>query len=75
MTIHLKLMTLTGRFETQLEIELATMAEVRETVRQHIAQSGYTNLKEIDDADSIRFTARTPGGRGGRNVAYADLYY
>jgi hypothetical protein len=72
--LHLILMTLSGKFEKLIEFELETMAEVRATVEQHAASGGYTNVKPVEDVDSIRFTARTPGGRGGRNIAYVDFY-
>lgn len=36
----------------------------------HATSGGYTGVKTVDDeTDGLRWTARTPGGRPGRNVA------
>jgi len=43
-------------------------------VTEYATAAGYSRIAEVLDADfSIRYTARTPGGRGGRNVAFADF--
>ena len=35
--------------------------------------AGFTNVKSVADDDySVRFTATTPGGRSGRNVAFME---
>ena len=73
-TITVKLMTLTGKFTTHSIIKCADMAEARQKIEAHAASGGYTNVKQLFDADSYRYTAKTPGGRRGRNIAYIDLY-
>jgi hypothetical protein len=72
MTVTVRLMTLSGKFTVLREVECADMAAALTTVQAHAATGGYTNVKPIDNIDSIRYTARTPGGRGGRNIAYLD---
>jgi hypothetical protein len=42
-------------------------------VKLHAELAGFTNVKLVDDDDeSLRWTATTPGGRAGRNVAFGD---
>lgn len=75
MAITVRLMTLQGRFELQLEVECENFEAVRATVESHAQSGGYRNVKRVDDGDgTLRFTATTPGGRGGRNIAYVDLF-
>jgi hypothetical protein len=55
-------------------VEVSTTSEAKTVVEKHIENSGYTNLKTVDDEDySLRFTATTPNGRPGRNVAALDF--
>ena len=70
--VHVQFATLAGKFAIARRESFPTMEAARAAVEQHIAGSGYGNLKEVADVDSIRFTATTPGGRGGRNVAFLD---
>jgi len=49
-----------------------TRAAALAGVKAYAENAGYSNVKEVcDDEDDgmIRYTARTPGGRNGRNVA------
>lgn len=70
----LRLYSLDGEFKTIQTIEVGTICEARELVEKHIDGSGYTNLKTVDDADfGMRYTATTPNGRSGRNVAAIDF--
>lgn len=72
--MHLDLYTLTGEFRVERTVVVATATEARAIIEKHLEGSGYTNLKMADcDGYSTRYTARTPGGRGGRNVANLDL--
>lgn len=52
----------------------ASEAEALVAVRAYAEAGGYTNVRVADDAgdDGVRFVARTPGGRSGRNVAQGD---
>lgn len=70
----LRLYSLDENFRIIKTIEVGTICEAREIVEKHINGSGYKNLKTVDDADdSMRYTATTPNGRAGRNVAAIDF--
>lgn len=70
----LRLYSLDGNFKIVSTVEISTEMEARTIVEKHIAGSGYWNLKVVDDEDySLRFTATTPAGRAGRNVAALDF--
>lgn len=70
----LRLYSLDENFRVIQTIEVGTICEAREIVEKHINGSGYKNLKTVDDADySMRYTATTPNGRNGRNVAAIDF--
>lgn len=76
--ITVKFYTLSGKFDFLREQTFATMQEVHAAVQAHAASGGFTNVKELaeDCGCALRFTARTPGGRGGRggrNIAYVDF--
>lgn len=73
--VLVKFMSLTGKFQTVREESFASFALALAAVKAHAESGGYTNVAEVTDDDpcSIRYTARTPGGRGGRNVAFADF--
>jgi hypothetical protein len=75
MALRVQLMTLEGGFNVASTVVCETMDQAMDAVQMHIAAQGFTNLKRVDDMDSIRFTARTPGGRNGRNVAFADFEF
>jgi hypothetical protein len=61
-------------FRVISNVEVSTTSEAKTVVEKHIENSGYTNLKTVDDEDySLRFTATTPNGRPGRNVAALDF--
>lgn len=67
----LRLFSLEGNFITIQKIEVQTFDEAKAIVAKHIEGSGYRNLQYVDDEDgyTTRFTATTPNGRPGRNVA------
>lgn len=69
----LQLMTLTGKFRLEREIQVADSKDALAAAIAHATSGGYTNVKPVQDVDSIRYTARTPGGRGGRNVAFLNF--
>lgn len=74
--IHLRLMALSGKFTCVAEITCPDAAAALAAVVEHANSGGYSHVqKVIDDNseyDGFRYTARTPGGRGGRNVAFAQ---
>lgn len=73
--IHIRFMTVSGKFETAKTAQFSTVAEATAAVEAYAAEHHFTNVKKADEdlGISFRFTARTPGGRGGRNIAYMDF--
>lgn len=69
----LRLMTTTGAFKTVFTHEVDTVTEARALVEAHAAANNMTNVKYEGDIDNARFTATTPGGRRGRNIAFLDF--
>jgi hypothetical protein len=70
-----KFATLQGSFAV-LPAEFETRSAALAAVKAYAEAAGYTNVREVEDAEdpcSFRYTARTPGGRGGRNVAFAEF--
>lgn len=75
MVFLVRLMSLSGPFRVVREERLSSLAEVKAAVESHAIAGGYSKVKLAEDweeCDGYRFTATTPGGRAGRNVAYAD---
>lgn len=73
--LHLKLCTLTGPFKVIHETaqECESSAAALAIVQAHALAGGFTNVQEVqEDVVSVRYTAKTPGGRSGRNIAFAD---
>jgi hypothetical protein len=72
--MRVRFMTLAGKFAVASEATFADAKVATAAIEAHAASGGYTNVKAVDDGDygSIRYTARTPGGRGGRNIAFVD---
>jgi hypothetical protein len=72
--VNVQFASLSGKFKTIRRETFATSALALAAVKQHAEGSGYANVQVVDDCGdgSIRYTARTPGGRGGRNVAFGD---
>lgn len=64
-----------SKFRTIRTEEYADQKTAFAAVLAHATEAGYTNVRELSDDDgwSIRYTATTPNGRHGRNVASADL--
>lgn len=70
----LRLYSLDTEFCIVSTVEVSSEFEAKTIVEQHIKDSGYTNVRMVDDEDySLRFTATTPNGRNGRNVASLDF--
>jgi hypothetical protein len=69
-----KFATLSGPFAVlPAEFRYESRSAALAAVKAFAEAAGYTNVREVADADSFRYTARTPGGRSGRNVAFADF--
>ena len=69
-----RFMTLTGKYTTLREQDYPTKAEAVAAIEAHAASGSYSKVKPVEDYDGYmtRYTATTPGGRGGRNIAYID---
>ncbi|MGH9780204.1 MAG: hypothetical protein ACRD33_00160 [Candidatus Acidiferrales bacterium] len=72
--ITVKLMTLSVKFAELRQVEVSTDAEARALIEAHAASGGYRNVKRVEDGDQFRYTATTPGGRAGRNIAFIDMW-
>lgn len=75
MAITVRFVALTGNSVATVKTEtFETGAAAFEAVAKYANENGFTNVKEIDGEDpgSLRYTAKTPGGRPGRNVAFGD---
>jgi len=59
--------------DTVSEQEVTTGTEALAIVEKHAAANGMTRVKVVDAEDSLRYTATTPGGRAGRNIAFLDF--
>lgn len=63
--IRLRFASVSGPFTVQPHGTLyQTYAAALAAVVAYATAHGYSNVKPVEDADSIRYTARTPGGRG-----------
>lgn len=74
--VVVRFMTLEGKFDVARTESFDTTKAATDAVRAYAEAAGYTNVKLVDDGeepDAPRFTATTPGGRRGRNVAFADF--
>ena len=73
--VTVSFMTLSGAFATAKKESFESEAAALAAVRAYAEAAGFSNVKTVDDPDDpcgYRITARTPGGRGGRNVAFVD---
>ena len=55
--------------------EFATEAAALQAVTEYATATGFTNVRTVEGEDgySLRYTATTPNGRPGRNIAGADV--
>lgn len=73
--ISIDFLALTGPIKIIRSQEYANMTEALEAVRQYAEAAGFSNVKRVDGDDpydGFRITAKTPGGRNGRNIAFGD---
>lgn len=71
----LRLMSLTSSGKLERTEQHENLEEVRAAVEGHAAAGGFTKVKahEDDGWHGLRYSATTPAGRAGRNIAYADI--
>lgn len=72
--MQIRLVSLTGPVKT-IETKEVPDDKALAVVTQYAERAGFRNVRQIldDDGFSFRFTATTPGGRHGRNVAFGDF--
>lgn len=72
--INCRFMTTEGPYRTEAEERFGSHGEALDAVRARYGPRGFTQFRTVDgeEPDNVRVTARTPGGRPGRNVAYLD---
>ena len=63
-----------GPFREMRAEVFATDREALAAVEAHAASAGFSSVRKVQDDEPwhVRYTARTPGGRAGRNIAFAD---
>jgi len=74
--IEVRFMTLTGEPRRVRTETFDTLAKATAAVETHAAAGGFKNVRLVEnecDGFHLRWTATTPGGRHGRNIAYADV--
>lgn len=73
--VRIRFYTLDGPFRVAREQSFDTTELALEAVRAHVEPHGFTCVKIVEDPEEswqFRVTARTPGGRHGRNVAAGE---
>lgn len=75
--VEVRFMTLGSEFKLASKKSFASREEAIAEIGQYARDNGFKNVKEIlgEEADyyySARFTATTPNGRAGRNIAYVE---
>lgn len=72
--VIVRFMSVTGKFREVRRASFKTSTQALLAVEAEYAPLGYSKFQLRDDGefDSQRITATTPGGRGGRNVAFCD---
>ncbi len=75
MTYLVRFASLSGPMSFVRTEEFPSRATALAAVTAHATSGGLSDVKDLDEEDgySVRFTARTAGGRAGRNVAFADI--
>ena len=78
MSVKVRFMTLSGVFCTAKEETFSDSTTAMFAVCKYAADNGFKNVKLVDDKEAPgvwRYTAITPNGRGGRNIAFAEDDY
>lgn len=72
--VNIRYMSVKGPFKTIKEEKCADVSVAFDTVVKYYAPMGFADFQKVIDEDDcgIRITAKTPGGRSGRNLAYID---
>lgn len=72
--ISVRYLNLKGPLKLLRTEEFDTANDALAAVKRYAEQHGFTDvvIKDDDNPSSFRYTATTPGGRKGRNIAFAD---
>ncbi len=75
--VTIRFMSLVGKFAPVKTEQFETLEAAKQAVTDYAEEAGFTRVRaaEDNDLDGMRFTATTPNGRAGRNVAYVDFDY
>jgi hypothetical protein len=68
-------MTCSGKFRTHSTQIVDSASDALRLVEEHAAANSLTGVKRVQDPefeDCVRYTATTPGGRHGRNIAFLE---
>lgn len=73
--IQVRFMSLSGPFKVVKTEQFSNNKEALKAAEEYAKPAGFTNIKLVDGEDpydGARITGKTPGGRGGRNIAFID---
>jgi hypothetical protein len=75
MKLIVRFITLSGPIRTVGKKSFASTMDAIQAVRDYVEPLGFKNVRMIEEEDaySVRFTAKTPNGRNGSNVAFGDF--
>jgi len=69
--IEVQFYALTGKFHPAKTELFPALSAATEAVKAYAEAGGYTGVRFVDGPeDEFRWTAKAPGGRAGRNVAF-----
>jgi len=70
-----RFITLTGPIATVKTQEFPDASLAFQAVKEYAESAGFSNVRTVEDPDGygLRYTATTPKGRHGRNIAFVDF--
>lgn len=72
--VKVRFYTLGAKFAKSHDATYETEAAAFEAVEAYAAPHGFSRFKRVNDEDfGYRITGQTPGGRGGRNIAFVEV--
>ncbi len=72
--VSVNFMALSGPFKVVKTENFPDNVSALAAVKKYAEAAGFTQIKTADnDGDGWRYTARTPNGRHGRNVAFGEV--
>lgn len=72
---RVRFMTLEGKYQTDRLETFSSVYDATSAVLAQVSAKGFSNVKMIEEPEEdggCRYTATTPNGRHGRNVAYLE---